>query len=211
MTWYWFPYHLPFVRGNHHITCPLWGEPPHHLPFVRGIHHITCLLWGETTTSLALKVWEESTTSLALCERNPPHHLPFVRGINSSLMVSPHKGPVIWSYDVFFVVSLNNLLHKQYSWQKFDVHIWCLCNGVPCSASWWPGWRFHWDARWTGRWEGLALIPAQVNPQNWWHPAGPSENKHTVRCHYNAINFVTDIHKRYPISRLLGWGMGCLL
>ena len=33
----------------------------------------------------------------------------------------------------------------------------------------------------------------------------------TVRCRYNAVNFLTSIHKRHPIARPSGWGMGCLL
>ena len=32
-----------------------------------------------------------------------------------------------------------------------------------------------------------------------------------VRCRYNAVNFLTNIHKRHPIARPLGRGMGCLL
>ena len=33
----------------------------------------------------------------------------------------------------------------------------------------------------------------------------------TVRRRYNAANFLTNIHKRHPIARPLGWGVGCLL
>ena len=33
----------------------------------------------------------------------------------------------------------------------------------------------------------------------------------TVRCRYNAVNFITNIHKRHPMARPLGRGMGCLL
>ena len=32
----------------------------------------------------------------------------------------------------------------------------------------------------------------------------------TVWCRYNALNFLTNIHKRYRIAHLLGQGMGCL-
>ena len=32
-----------------------------------------------------------------------------------------------------------------------------------------------------------------------------------VRCRYNAVNFLTNIHKRHPIARPLGRGNGCLL
>ena len=28
---------------------------------------------------------------------------------------------------------------------------------------------------------------------------------------YNAVNFLTNIHKRHPLARPLGWGKGCLL
>ena len=34
---------------------------------------------------------------------------------------------------------------------------------------------------------------------------------YTVRCRYNAVNFLTNIHKRHPIARPLGRGMGCIL
>ena len=30
-------------------------------------------------------------------------------------------------------------------------------------------------------------------------------------CRYNAVNFLKNIHKRHPIARPLGRGMGCLL
>ena len=33
----------------------------------------------------------------------------------------------------------------------------------------------------------------------------------TVRCRYNAVNFLTNIHKRHPIAHPLGRGMGFLL
>ena len=35
--------------------------------------------------------------------------------------------------------------------------------------------------------------------------------QYTVRCRYNAVNFLTNIHKRHPITRPLGRDMGCLL
>ena len=33
----------------------------------------------------------------------------------------------------------------------------------------------------------------------------------TVRCCYNAVNFLTNINKRHPIAHPLGRAMGCLL
>ena len=35
--------------------------------------------------------------------------------------------------------------------------------------------------------------------------------KCTVRRRYNAVNFITNIHKRHAMARPLGRGMGCLL
>ena len=32
-----------------------------------------------------------------------------------------------------------------------------------------------------------------------------------MRCRYNAVNFLTNFHKRHPIARPLGRAMGCLL
>ena len=31
-----------------------------------------------------------------------------------------------------------------------------------------------------------------------------------MRCHYNTVNFLTDVHRRHPMARLLVCGMGCL-
>ena len=33
----------------------------------------------------------------------------------------------------------------------------------------------------------------------------------TVRCHYDEVNFLTNIHKQHPIARPSGCGTGCLL
>ena len=38
-----------------------------------------------------------------------------------------------------------------------------------------------------------------------------TEHAYTVRCRYNAVTFLTNIHKRHPIARPLRRGMGCLL
>ena len=45
----------------------------------------------------------------------------------------------------------------------------------------------------------------------------PPEDKvpfilHSIeQCHYNVVNFLTNIHKRHLIARPLGCGLGCLL
>ena len=46
---------------------------------------------------------------------NPPTHR------NGQWLVdSPHEGPVMWNFDVFFVVNLNMLFNKQSSCQWFE-------------------------------------------------------------------------------------------
>ena len=42
-----------------------------------------------------------------------PRYRPFVWGIHRSLVNSPHKGPVMRSFDVFFDLRLNKRLSKQ--------------------------------------------------------------------------------------------------
>ena len=44
----------------------------------------------------------------------------------------------------------------------------------------------------------------------YWYQNHLSE-ANTVRCRYNAVNFLTNTHKRHPIARPLGRGMGCIL
>ena len=50
-----------------------------------------------------------------------PRYLPFMRGIHLSPAGSPHKGPVMWSFDIHFDVSLKKLFSKQssYRWRSF--------------------------------------------------------------------------------------------
>ena len=60
------------------------------------------------------------------------HYWLFVIGIHRSLMDSPHKGPVIQSFDVFLVVIVLNKLLKN-SWvasglRCHGTHIWHHCN-----------------------------------------------------------------------------------
>ena len=40
------------------------------------------------------------------------HYWPFVRGIHLSQVVSTHKGPTMWNFDVFCVITLNKLLNN---------------------------------------------------------------------------------------------------
>ena len=39
-----------------------------------------------------------------------PYYWPFLRGIHWSTAYSPHEEPVLWSFDVYFVVSLDKFL-----------------------------------------------------------------------------------------------------
>ena len=52
------------------------------------------------------------------------HYWPIVRGIHWSPADSLHKGPVMQSFVCF--VSLNELLHNQFSCQRFKME-WCSC------------------------------------------------------------------------------------
>ena len=47
--------------------------------------------------------------------------------------------------------------------------------------------------------------------QNLINQSTTSAFENTVRCRYNAVNFLKNINKRHPIARPLGRGMGCLL
>ena len=57
-----------------------------------------------------------------------PHYRHFMRGIHWSMVDSPHKGPVMWKFDVSFVVSLNKLLNTQPCYQWFEMPWWCSCD-----------------------------------------------------------------------------------
>ena len=58
-----------------------------------------------------------------------PHYLSFMMGIHRSPVDSPHKRPVMQSFDVFFVVRLNKLLNQHSRYRCFET-TWrsCDCN-----------------------------------------------------------------------------------
>ena len=65
---------------------------------------------------------------------------PFVRGIHQSLVDSPHKGPVMQSFDVFFDQHQNKWLsnRSRYRWFVTASHsLWDQCSGI-----WEPG-QYH--------------------------------------------------------------------
>ena len=61
------------------------------------------LIAGSVLYIYLMRSWHESA-----------HLVPFVRGIYRSLVDSPHKWPVMRSFDIFFDVSSNELLNKQW-------------------------------------------------------------------------------------------------
>ena len=67
--------------------------------------------------------------------KQPSHYWPFVRGYHRWPVVSPHKEPVTWYSDNFFLISLNKLLLKQSSCP--NAHMAPLqCRNIPeCSAA----------------------------------------------------------------------------
>ena len=84
-------------------------------------HSISCIWWHSVM---------ETLLALALCEGSPP----VIGG-------SPHKGPVMQSFDVALVLGLNKLLDKQSScWWCHDTHVTSLqCFRESVSISWWSG------------------------------------------------------------------------
>ena len=82
-----------------------------------------------------------------------PYYWPFVMGIYRSPMDSPHKGTVILSFNVFFIVYLYKLLNKHSSFRGFETprRAWydvTVMNMTPplrrstgCTWSFWY-WRF---------------------------------------------------------------------
>ena len=52
------------------------------------------------------------------------HYWPFVMGIHRSPVDSRHNGRVMYSFEAFFVISLNKLLNKQSSYRWHDM-TWC--------------------------------------------------------------------------------------
>ena len=70
-----------------------------------------------------------------------PYYWPFVRAIHLLPAVSPHKKSVIWSFDIFFVVSLNELLDKSLTkGQQYGALI------VSFLLAWLSYWTNSWSA-----------------------------------------------------------------
>ena len=52
-----------------------------------------------------------------------PYYWPFVREIHRPVVDSPHKGPILRSFNVFFVLSLNPLCDKQSCGRWFETSV----------------------------------------------------------------------------------------
>ena len=73
-------------------------------------------------------VWLESGTGIMMSSHGNTFHITGpLWGNRREPVDSPHKGPVTQRFDVFFVVSFNNLLNKQWDWQWFQMP-WCSCD-----------------------------------------------------------------------------------
>ena len=69
-------------------------------------------------------------------ETTGQQYRPLVRGIHWSAMDYRHTGPLMWSFGVSFVVSLNKLLFKQLNWWVEIAY--CSCDMTVLLAFWMP-------------------------------------------------------------------------
>ena len=79
-----------------------------------------------------------------------------VRGVHRSSIDSPHKGPVIMSFDVLFCVSLNSLHDAVIKWKHFPCY-WPFVQGIHRSSV---------NSPHKGQWRGalmFSLISAWIN------------------------------------------------
>ena len=100
----------------------------------KGVHlRFVYRLWGRlSATNIILSVYtiiacHGNVTSPAagkqvdvMSMRRFPHYWPLAREIHPSPMDSPHKEPVMRTFDVSFDISMNNLLNEESSCLWFD-------------------------------------------------------------------------------------------
>ena len=126
---------LPRASRRHHSAASRWHCPRRALPPCLRLLRAssgTRAMWALPRLVRSLSpVWNWGVSQLLLprcrCQlvspwwhpdtETLPHYWPFVRGIHQLLVDSPHKGLVIQIFDVYFVVSLNNLLNIQFSFR----------------------------------------------------------------------------------------------
>ena len=84
---------------------------------------------------------QESIHTIMISWQGFPRYLPFVRGIHRSPVDSPHKGPVMWPFDILFDVSLNKPLNKQPSWHSpsISIFVWRVSNCLWFEMPWCSG------------------------------------------------------------------------
>ena len=127
IKWKHFPRYWPFVRGIHRspVNSPHKGQ--WHGAFVffdlRLNKWLSKQYWGWWFEKLSRPLWRHrngkvmtstiSTCAVIMTWKHFMHQWPFVRGFHWSPVESPHKGLVMWSFDVFFIAILNKLLNIQ--------------------------------------------------------------------------------------------------
>ena len=70
---------------------------------------------GNKSAMIQVMAWHQIGNDIMPWKRLP-YCWPFVRGIHWSPAYSPHEEPVLWSFDVYFVVSLDKLFTLLSAW-----------------------------------------------------------------------------------------------
>ena len=111
-----------------------------------------------------------------------------------------HENPKHHTF--LFLIPGVTILCAPFRPSSFDVCPTGRCHSV--GAGWLPMRAWPW------------LVLSSQPQQDQLEDLGLMDKKHhqtsnTVRCRYNAVNFLKNINKRHPIARPLGWAMGCLV
>ena len=109
------------IHGYH---CPMCFQK---IPHIFHIYcKIVCVFWElkvRTGFFVIAKQFEISHDNV-MTSQFFTHYCPFVRGIHWSLVDSPHIGPIMQGFDVFFVVNVNMMLNKQSIFWWFHTTCW---------------------------------------------------------------------------------------
>ena len=85
------------------------------------VNHIGQSCWEYLSVALSFNMavlfhegsfFELCSKTIWWCHHDLEMHSALLWEIHESSVDFQHKGPIIWTFDIFFVVSLNNLLHK---------------------------------------------------------------------------------------------------
>ena len=166
------------------------------------MHHGTCVMhmpWcmpGSLNSSFLRTWWQGRHFRHSWHMRHPQLYVsgkrPMSMGLNYNKASWCHEMETFSASDMelwcFFDLRLNKRLSK-HSWGWWFETLSC------------PLWRHCNDQS-----QLLATVEHTSDPRKG-HDGLWLWVQHTVRCHYNTVNF----YKRHPIARPLGRGMGCLL